>query len=83
MSGKNTWWQNKMLPIVTNQAVHRRPPTLLKPNILFCTDLRTCGLIVGYLELVSGVAALLIANLLYARKFQIKEFFFFETRVYY
>lgn len=44
--------------------------TLIRPKVLFCTDLRTCGLIIGYLELLSGVVSFAIFGILFSCKFQ-------------
>lgn len=53
------------------QRGHQTQQTITKPKILVCTDLRTCGLIIGYLELLSGVFALLTFGFLLACKFRI------------
>lgn len=49
--------------------------TIIKPKTLFCTDLRTCGLIIAYLELLSGVLTFAILGIVFSCEFKV-EFFF-------
>lgn len=58
-----------MLPIVASQSIHRQQQPIIKPKVLLCTDLRTCGLIIGYLEVLSGVATFLLFGFLFASEF--------------
>lgn len=60
-------------PMAASQSLHRRQQTLIKPKVLFCTDLRTCGLIIGYIEVLSGVLTFLVVGFLFACELQIKR----------
>lgn len=56
-----------MMRVFENQL---KPQTIIKPKVLFCTDLRTCGLIIGYIELLSGVLTFAIFGILFSCKFR-------------